>query len=65
LKEELKTVEDEIEEAEQTLQQISADLQKATEDQSFDKIQSLSEAYASAESNLEKLLSRWEKMHGE
>lgn len=63
LREELTTLEDEIEATEQAIQQISADLQKATEDQSFDKIQSLSEAYASAEINLEELMNRWEKMH--
>lgn len=64
LAEALALLEDEIESAEHHLQQISEDLQKATEDQSFDKIQTLSQAYAEAETNLEELMNRWEKMHG-
>jgi len=64
LEEALTAVENEIEAAEQKLKQVSEDLQKATEDQSFDKIQSLSQAYAEAESYLEELLNRWEKLHG-
>lgn len=64
LEEALTAVEDEIEAAELKLKRVSEDLQKATEAQSFDKIQSLSQAYAEAQSNLEELLNRWEKLHG-
>lgn len=52
-----------IEMAEKELQRTVVALQQATEEQSFDKIQSLSAAYAEAENNLNTLLAQWEKLH--
>lgn len=59
----LASLEADITAAEQALQRLSADLQQATEAQSFDKIQDLGLAYAEAESRLEGLLTQWEKFH--
>ncbi|MCP4359390.1 MAG: ABC-F family ATP-binding cassette domain-containing protein [Chloroflexi bacterium] len=59
----LAQIEDKIEAAEQNLQQVTVDLQKATEAQSFDKIQSLSQAYALAETELAQLMEQWENFH--
>ena len=52
-----------IEEAEGEIAQIGEALQEATTSQSFAKIQTLSEAYATAEAILESLLEQWEIMH--
>ena len=52
-----------IEEAEGEIAQIGEALQEATTSQSFAKIQTLSEAYATAEAVLESLLEQWEIMH--
>ncbi len=52
-----------IEEAEGKIAQIGDALQEATTSQSFAKIQTLSEAYATAEAMLESLLEQWEIMH--
>lgn len=63
LEETLHGVEAQIEVAEQEILRLGDDLQKATEAQSFDKIQSLSQAYAEAETRLEALMAQWEKLH--
>jgi ATP-binding cassette subfamily F protein 3 len=63
LDEQVASLESHIEKAEQELQRLITDLQEATEAQSFDKIQSLSVAYAQAESNLNVLMAQWEKLH--
>jgi ATP-binding cassette subfamily F protein 3 len=59
----LHQVEMEIAGAEDHLAHLTEALQQATETQSFDKIQSLSQEYAQAEQALEALLAQWEKLH--
>ncbi len=63
LQETVTLLERHIEMAEQELQRTITALQQATEAQSFDKIQSLSAAYAEAEDNLNALMAQWEKLH--
>ena len=58
----LAEIETTITEAEENLAQITADLQAATQEESFDKIQSLSIEYAAAEEALDALMKKWEKM---
>ncbi|MFQ5421835.1 MAG: ABC-F family ATP-binding cassette domain-containing protein, partial [Anaerolineae bacterium] len=53
-------LENRITETEEKLYEISENLQKATEAQSFDKIQHLSAAYTDAEAALEELMALWE-----
>lgn len=50
---------------EETLKKLTHALQEATQAQTFEKIQSLSEEYAAAESRLEHLLDKWENMANE
>ena len=52
-----------IEATEAEISQIGDALQEATTNQSFAKIQALSEAYATAEAKLATLLKQWETMH--
>ena len=52
-----------IEATEAEISQIGDALQEATTSQSFAKIQTLSEAYATAEAKLATLLKQWETMH--
>lgn len=59
----LAEVENAIEATEAEIAQIGKALQEATSDESFAKIQSLSEAYAAAEAKLASLLEQWETMH--
>jgi ATP-binding cassette subfamily F protein 3 len=59
----LSDLEAEIAATEGAIGQITADLQQATEGQTFDKIQNLSLAYAEAENKLAGLLEQWEKLH--
>ena len=58
----LRKLEKDIEAKDAQLQRITADLQQATEGQSFDKIQSLSQAYAAAETELAALMDKWEHL---
>jgi hypothetical protein len=51
-----------ITDAEATLTQITEDLQIATQEESFDKIQSLSIEYTAAEEALAALMKQWEKL---
>jgi ATP-binding cassette subfamily F protein 3 len=51
-----------IAEAETALAQITEELQAATQEESFDKIQSLSIEYAAAEEALAALMKQWEKL---
>jgi hypothetical protein len=51
-----------ITDAEVTLAQITEDLQIATQEESFDKIQSLSIEYTAAEEALAALMKQWEKL---
>jgi predicted nuclease with TOPRIM domain len=51
-----------IAEAETALAQITENLQAATQEESFDKIQSLSIEYAAAEEALAALMKQWEKL---
>ncbi len=59
----LAELENSIEATEAEIAQIGEALQEATSDESFAKIQTLSEAYAAAEAKLAKLLEEWEMMH--
>jgi ATP-binding cassette, subfamily F, member 3 len=56
-------MESRIETAEAEIAQIGDALQEATVSQSFAKIQTLSDAYAAAETKLAALLTQWEMMH--
>ncbi|MCP4428915.1 MAG: ABC-F family ATP-binding cassette domain-containing protein [Chloroflexi bacterium] len=58
----LAQLENDIAAAEADLATIGANLQAATQAQSFDKIQSLSVEYGAMESHLERLMTQWEKM---
>ena len=51
-----------ITEAEESLVKITEALQEATQEESFDKIQSLSIEYSAAEEALDALMKKWEKM---
>ncbi|VAW41978.1 hypothetical protein MNBD_CHLOROFLEXI01-1920, partial [hydrothermal vent metagenome] len=59
----LAQLESTIETTEAKIVQIGNGMQEATEAKSFAKIQTLSEAYASAEAKLEALMAQWEMMH--
>ena len=59
----LADLESAIEATEAEIAQIGKALQEATTDESFAKIQPLSEAYAAAEAKLAALLEQWETMH--
>jgi ATP-binding cassette subfamily F protein 3 len=61
----LEQVENHIAKTEQQMENVSVDLQKATSDQTFDKIQSLSEQYAVLEAQLEALMNEWETLADE
>ena len=61
----LEALETRIAETEQELDNLSVALQKATEAQTFDKIQCLSEEYAQAEAKLETLMTQWETLADE
>ncbi|MEM7330816.1 MAG: ATP-binding cassette domain-containing protein [Chloroflexota bacterium] len=61
----LEALENRIAETEEEIDNLSAELQKATEAQSFDKIQALSNAYAQAETQLEDLMTQWETLADE
>lgn len=61
----LEQLENRIAETETTLDNLSAALQKATEAETFDKIQSLSDQYAAAEAELETLMQQWETLADE
>ncbi|KAA3658377.1 MAG: ABC transporter ATP-binding protein, partial [Chloroflexi bacterium] len=61
----LSQLENQIAETEAKLHEISHNLQKATEAQSFDKIQNLSSAYAETETALEDLMAQWETLADE
>ena len=56
----LMALEHRIHETEENLHKISHNLQKATEAQTFDKIQTLSSAYAETAAALEELMAQWE-----
>jgi transposase len=58
----LQELEAQIEAKDAQLQQITHDLQAATEAQTFDKIQTLSAAYAAAEADLAVLMDEWEHL---
>jgi ATP-binding cassette subfamily F protein 3 len=60
--EEVEKLEASIHEKEGELIRLSEALQQATQAETFDKIQSLSAAYATAESQLATLLEKWEKV---
>ena len=59
----LAEIEHAIEAAEAKIAQIAEALQEATSEESFAKIQSLSEAYAATEDKLANLMAQWEMMH--
>lgn len=59
----LSDLEARIEETERTLTTIIQTLQRASEAQAFDKIQTLSIEYADTERHLETLLAQWETLH--
>ncbi|MFZ1400336.1 MAG: ABC-F family ATP-binding cassette domain-containing protein [Candidatus Promineifilaceae bacterium] len=59
----LAAVEQAIEVAEAEIAKITEALQEATTEESFAKIQTLSEAYATAEAKLADLIEQWEMMH--
>jgi ATP-binding cassette subfamily F protein 3 len=60
--ERLLQVEAEVARLESDLEQIGRNIQKASEADAFDKIQSLSIEYAAAENQLEKLMLEWENL---
>ena len=62
LAEALQKIENQIEETELQLSQLTDDLQEATSTQSFDKIQQISEAYAATEEKLSALMEEWEML---
>jgi hypothetical protein len=55
-------VEAEVARLESNLEQIGLNIQKASEADAFDKIQSLSIEYTAAENQLEKLMLEWENL---
>ncbi|WP_420640915.1 ribosomal protection-like ABC-F family protein [Candidatus Leptofilum sp.] len=59
----LADIERAIEAAEAEIAKIGDALQEATTNESFAKIQTLSEAYTAAEAKLESLLEQWETLH--
>ena len=61
----LSLLENQIAETEEKLSDIMLNLQKATEAQTFDKIQNLSSAYAETEAALEELMAQWETLADE
>lgn len=61
--EDLAKLESLIQETERGIQRLTEQIQEATQAQSFDKIQTLSMAYAEKENQLEDLMAKWEKLH--
>lgn len=62
LRQAVQELEEEIGEAEYQLEQLAQALQAATEEEHFDKIQSLSLEYAATERRLETLMEKWEEL---
>jgi ATP-binding cassette subfamily F protein 3 len=62
LRQAVQELEEEIGQAEYQLEQLAQALQAATEEEHFDKIQSLSLEYAATERRLETLMEKWEEL---
>ncbi len=60
--ERIKEIEQEIAQLETALDELSKQLQRASEKEAFDKMQSLGLEYASVEARIETLMNEWEKL---